>query len=146
MLASVVPTRRCRHRVRAWVARLRALLPHGVNVPGPLDEFLAMARDQVSAIVEAEIALDPARASKHEETLLRCRVRPRLLGCQRHPDPSPGGLVPLWLVLEEPPDRGDRYFIAFDSEAGAFGIGIYEGQRAWYLETCEGFFAAVERL
>jgi len=113
-------------------------------VPGPLDDFLDLAREQVSAIIEAEITLDPLRASRHEEILRRCRVPPRVLGCQRHPDPSPGGLLPLWLVLEEPPARGDRYFVAFDPEAGTFGIGVFEGERAWYLQNCEGFFAAVE--
>lgn len=97
----------------------------------------------------AELIVDPARSQKHEELIRRCLVEPTPIGCQPtspQRDPSPEAMVPLWLVLEEPPARGDRYFIAFDPERRCFGIGVREGYTAWYLGDCGGFLDMVERL
>jgi len=105
-----------------------------------------LARDQIAAIIEAEIIANPALAQQYDGLLRRCLVRPAVVGCQQHSDPSAAGLIPLWLVFEEPPARGDRYFIVYDPNRSGFGIGVWEGQRAWFVEGCGRFFEMLERL
>jgi hypothetical protein len=118
-------------------------------VSTPFEEYGRLLRDQVSAVIEAELLLDPVRAETYEELLHRCLVEPQPIGCQPatpERDPSPAAMVPLWLVLQEPPARGDRYFIAFDPERRCFGLGVREGATAWYLGGCGSFLDMVERL
>jgi hypothetical protein len=118
-------------------------------VSTPFEEHGRLLRDQVSAVIEAELVLDPARAQAHQDLLERCLVEPRPIGCQPatpERDPSPAAMVPLWLVLQEPPARGDRYFVAFDPERRCFGLGVREGHTAWYLGGCGSFLDMVERL
>jgi len=118
-------------------------------VSTPFEHYGRLVRDQVSAVLEAEITLDPTRARTYAEVLRRCLVEPRPVGCQPaspETDPSPAALMPLWLVLEEPPARGDRYFIVFDPDCRDFGLGVWEGERAWFLSGWGSFFAMLERL
>ena len=80
----------------------------------PFQEYGELGKDQIAALVEAEIITNPELAEKYEELLGRCLLRPTLVGCQRQSDPSAGGPTPLWLILEEPAAQHDPYFLVYD--------------------------------
>jgi hypothetical protein len=103
----------------------------------------------VAAIVEAELTVDASRAARHAEALDRGRTHPRVIGCQPalpSRDPSPAALVPLWLVYEEPPARGDRYFIAYDPDRLCFVVGVWEGHTPWLVGESGPFLDLLDRL
>ena len=113
------------------------------------DAFGQVVREQVSAVVEAELLTNPARTERYRAVLRQGRVRPRLIACQpTFParDPSPAPLRPMWLVFEAPPVRGERAFIALDLEHARFGLGRWEGHTAWFLGGEGGLLDLVEQL
>jgi hypothetical protein len=118
-------------------------------VSTPFEDYGQLVRDQVAAIVEAELALDPVRAAQYASFLARGRVRPRVLGCQPalpEPDPSPAALMPMWLVFDTRRASGVPTFIAFDPERQRFGLGRFAGETAWYAGGDGSFLDLVGRL
>jgi hypothetical protein len=115
----------------------------------PFDELGRAAREAVAAVVDAEILVGSAQAARYTDFLHRCLVDPRPVGCQPAtptPDPSPAALMPLWIVLEEPPARGDRYFLVYEPDLRQFGIGVWQGHTAWFLEGWGGLFEMLARM
>jgi hypothetical protein len=101
------------------------------------EEFEALVIDQLSAIVAAELALDPRRAARYGAMLAPHLVSPRVIGCQPavpERDPRPAALRPVWLVCAVRTRSGPRVFIGYDPEHLRFGRGYWEGPTAWYLE------------
>jgi hypothetical protein len=84
----------------------------------PFDRYGQLLREQVSAIVAAELARDP----------------------------SPAALMPMWVVVDG--RKADRAggFIAFDAERQRIGLGRYEGHTAWYEGESGSFLDLVARL
>jgi hypothetical protein len=102
----------------------------------PFEEYEALVHEQMAAIVEAELALDPGRAARYGPLLARSLVAPRVIGCQPavpERDPSPAAMTPMWLVCEVRRAAGPGQFIAYDPERQCFGLGSWEGRTAWYL-------------
>ena len=115
----------------------------------PYEELGRAAREAVAAVVDAEILVGPSHAQRYADFLRRCLVDPRPVGCQPAaptPDPSPSALMPLWLVLEEPPARGDRYFVVYEPERRQFGVGVWQQQTAWFLGGWGGLFDMLARI
>jgi hypothetical protein len=113
------------------------------------EEYGRLLGEQVCAVVEAELLLDPARAARIREIIARGRVAPRVIGCQPavpERDPSPAALMPMWLVFVLPAPSGDRVFIAYDPERQRFGRGFWEEETAWYRGGSGSFLELVEQL
>jgi hypothetical protein len=118
-------------------------------VSTPFEAYGQLLREQVAAIVEAELALDPVRAARYQAFVAAGRVAPRVLGCQPalpERDPSPAALMPMWLVFDARKARKEGAFIAFDPERQRFGLGHYEGPTAWYEGGSGSFLDLVARL
>jgi hypothetical protein len=106
-------------------------------------------QDQVSAVVEAELAIDPQRARGFTASPAGWRVPPEVIGCQPtvpKRDPSPAASIACWLVFETTEASGERYFIAFDPDRRRFGVGIWDGPTAWYLGDGGSLLALLEEL
>jgi hypothetical protein len=115
----------------------------------PFEQYGQLLREHVSAIVEAELALDPARAERYAPFLAAGRVAPRVLGCQPalpERDPSPAALMPMWIVVDGRKASGAGTFIAFDPERQRFGVGRFEGHTAWYEGGSGSFLDLVAQL
>jgi hypothetical protein len=105
--------------------------------------------EQVSAVVEAELLVHPARAARVQQILSRGRVAPRVIGCQPavpERDPSPAALMPRWLVFMVVTGRGERAFIAYDPEHQRIGRGCWEGHTAWYAGGSGSFVELIAQL
>jgi hypothetical protein len=113
------------------------------------EEYERLLHDQVSAVVEAELLIDPVRAARCRPVLARARVAPQIIGCQPalpERDPSPAALMPMWLVCAVPTGAGARAFIAYDPERQRFGWGSWEGPTAWYVGEGGSLLDLVEQL
>src|SRR4051812_39725270 len=102
----------------------------------PFEEYESLLHEQMAAVVEAELALDPSRAARYGPLLARSLVAPRVIGCQPalpERDPGPAAMTPMWLVCVVHRAGGLRQFIAYDPERQVFGLGSWEGPTAWYL-------------
>jgi hypothetical protein len=118
-------------------------------VSAPFDEFGPLAADQVAAVVEAEILIDPVRARTYGDVLRRCVVMPRPIQCEigaAQPTSGDAAQRNLWLVLEEPPAWDDHQFIAFEPRHRSFALGHCNGAGSWYLDRWGGFFSLLELL
>ena len=49
-------------------------------------------------------------------------------------------------MFEEPPARGDRYFIAYDPDRRQFGVGVWQGHQAWLVDGWGGLFDMLARI
>jgi hypothetical protein len=113
------------------------------------EDYEGLLHDQVSAIVEAELHIDPARAARCKQVLDSGRVAPQIIGCQPalpERDPSPAALMPMWLVCSVAARAGERAFIAYDPGRQRFGRGFWEGPTAWYVETAGSLLDLLEQL
>jgi len=80
-----------------------------------------MTAQQVTELIEKEIAGDWERMNPHGVRLKKCLVVPPV---QRPYDDSfhDGKVLNLWLVLEEHPERKSGYKMVFDEERREFGL------------------------
>ena len=113
------------------------------------DDFEQSLKDQVAAVIEAELLVDPTRAERYRALMEDARVAPRVIGCQPglpERDPSPGAMEPMWLVLEATTQSGKRVFLVYDPERQRFGRGEWDGPTAWFYGGSGAFFDLVEQL
>jgi hypothetical protein len=115
----------------------------------PFEDFEQSLKEQVAAVIEAELLVDPARAARYRSVIEAGRVAPRIIGCQPalpERDPSPAAMEPMWLVLEWVTPAGKRMFVAYDPEHQRFGRGEWDDHTAWFYGGNGGFFDLVEQL
>jgi hypothetical protein len=115
----------------------------------PFEDFEQSLKEQVAAVVEAELLVDPARAERYQSLIEAGRVAPRIIGCQPalpERDPSPAAMEPMWLVLEWTTPVGQRLFLVYDPERQRFGLGEWEDHTAWFRGGSGGFFDLVQQI
>jgi hypothetical protein len=113
------------------------------------EEYGRLLGEQVSAVVEAELLLNPEPTAKIREIVAAGRVAPQVIGAQPalpERDPSPAALMPMWLVFALSTPSGRRAFIAYDPEQQRFSRGFWEGAMAWHVGGSGSFLELVEQL
>jgi len=105
-----------------------------------------MTAQQVTELIEKEIAGDWNRPNPHGVNLKRCLVVPPVR--KSYDDACHDGqAVDLWLVLEEIPEKKSGYKIVFDDSTGQFGLAtddvrtsraVFIGYYGTFLETLDG--------
>ena len=126
-----------------------ALLTLEAPMHTSFEEYESLFRDQVAAVIEAELVVDSARADALHEFIRRGRVSPRLIACQpTRPkrDPSPLAMEPMWLVFEVLSRSRGCAFVAYDSVYQLFWRGEWESETPWCHEGSSRFVDLVEQL
>ena len=99
-----------------------------------------MSAQQVTELIEKEIAGDWDRQNPHGVNLKKCLVVPPVR--KTYDDACHGAqIVDLWLVLEENPEKKSGYKIVFDDSREQFGLAVDDARtcRAAFI-GCYGTF------
>jgi len=107
-----------------------------------------MTPEEVSALIENEIAGNWSQTNWHGCDLRRCLVTPELRDYDDRgapPPVDPPHVVKMWLVLEEVPEDRSGYKIVYNGEVGMFGLAVpgsprdvFIGFYGSFLETYAG--------
>jgi len=103
-----------------------------------------MSSEEVTRLIEAEVAGDWDRQNAHGCTIRRCLTEPHKLAFT---DPLNHDTVDLWLVLEEDSETRNGYKVVYDEINESFGLTITDAhERPVFLGLYGGFLDAYEAM
>ena len=103
-----------------------------------------MSSEEVTRLIEAEVAGDWDRQNAHGCTIRRCLNEPRKLAFS---DPLNHDIVDLWLVLEEDPETRNGYKVVYDEVNEGFGLASADADdKLVFLGLYGGFLDAYDAM
>ncbi len=101
-----------------------------------------MLAEEITQLIEAEIADDWTRSNANGVDLRKCLVEPTRQEFEDSFDPS--RKITLWLVLEEDPETRNGYMIVFGEDEKMFGLAIQLIKTETFLGLYGSFIETLE--
>ena len=101
-----------------------------------------MQAEEITQLIEAEIAGDWTRSNAHGVDLRKCLVEPTRQEFEDSFDPS--RKITLWLVLEEDPETRGGYMIVYGEDEKMFGLAIHGIKTDTFLGWYGSFIETLE--